>query len=143
VEKILYQGKSPYQEVLVFEVLFSYWYQKYKLPLASVLYNLVIFVCSRQPMAKSLCLMVLFNWLIRMNVHTRKWLLTSHSVQFHPLKRYISWSLLFLNIVKIIDNAVLLNIKGTNTFHFFPLEVIFFVQALVDLTRKEKSHLTT
>jgi hypothetical protein len=77
VEKILYQEKSPYQEVLVFEVLSSYWYQKYKLPLVSVLYNLVIFVCSRQPMAKSSCLMVLFNWLIRMNVHTRKWLLTS------------------------------------------------------------------
>jgi hypothetical protein len=28
VEKILYQGKSPYQEVLVFEVLVICWYQK-------------------------------------------------------------------------------------------------------------------
>jgi hypothetical protein len=39
--------------------------------------------------------------------------------------------------VKIIDNAVLLNIKGTNSFYFFPWSH-FFVQALVDLTRKEK-----
>lgn len=64
VEKILYQGKSPYQEVLVFEVILDLLIVCMYVGLSLsdiVMYNVLHCVCSLQPMGMSLCLMELFN----------------------------------------------------------------------------------
>lgn len=82
VEKVLFQGKSDYQNVMVFQVtLFFFWHPN---PLQSVIchahggkLNLFFFpYCSPLRMARCSCWMEWFRLLRGMSAHTKRWLPT-------------------------------------------------------------------